>query len=73
MLLYQILTIKWKSIKKVIQNNKFKVSAATWNEEFEYSNGSYFVSNFQEYFEYMLRKHGKKTRKRLEKRSINLK
>ena len=31
----------WKNIKKLYKNNKFKISAPTWNEEF----GSYSVSD----------------------------
>ena len=34
MLLYQILA--WKNIKRPYKNNKFKISAPTWTEEFEY-------------------------------------
>ena len=30
----------WKNIKKSYKNNKFKISAQTWNEEFELSEGS---------------------------------
>ena len=26
---------RWKNIKKLHKNNKFKISAPTWNEEFE--------------------------------------
>ena len=29
----------WKNIKKSYKNNKFKISARTWNEEFELSDG----------------------------------
>ena len=36
--------------KKTYKNNKFKVSAATWNEEFGLPDGSYSVSDIQEYF-----------------------
>ena len=43
------------------KNNKFKISAPTWNEEIELPDGSYFVSHIQEYFEYILKKHGQKT------------
>ena len=25
----------WKNIKKIYKNNKFKIPAPTWNEEFE--------------------------------------
>ena len=36
---------------------KFNVSAPTWNGEFELINGSYFVSDIQDYFEYIIKKH----------------
>ena len=48
----------WKNIKKSYKNNKFKISAPTWNEEFELPDGSYSVSDIQDYFEYILKKHG---------------
>ena len=35
----------WKNIKKSYRNNKFKISAPTWNEEFELRDGSYSVSD----------------------------
>ena len=38
-------------------NNKFKVSAPTWNEEFKLPDGSYPVSDIQDYFEYITKKH----------------
>ena len=47
----------WKNIKNSYKNNKFKISAPTWNEEFELSDGSYSVSDVQGYFEYILEKH----------------
>ena len=31
----------WKNIKSSCNNNKFKISAPTWNEEFELPDGSY--------------------------------
>ena len=31
--------------------------APTWNEEFELPDGSYSVSDIQDYFEYILKKH----------------
>ena len=48
----------WKNIKSSYNNNKFKISAPTWNDKFELRNGSYSVSNIQDYFEYILKKHG---------------
>ena len=46
----------WKNIKSSYNNNKFKVSAPTWSEEFEISDGSYSVSHIQDYFGYILKK-----------------
>ena len=43
----------WKDIKSSYNNNKFKISAPTWNDEFELPDGSYSVSDVQDYFEYI--------------------
>ena len=48
---------KWKNIKKLYKNNKLKISASTWNEEFELPDGSYSVADIQDYFEYILKNH----------------
>ena len=53
----------WKNIKRSYNNNKFKISAPTWNEEFTLPDGSYSVSDIQDYFEYILRKHRENTDK----------
>ena len=47
----------WKNIKSSYNNNKFKISAPTRNEEFKLPDGSYSVSDIQDYFEYILKKH----------------
>ena len=47
----------WKNIKSSYNNNKFKISAPTWNEEFKLPDGSYSISDIQDYFEYILKKH----------------
>ena len=52
----------WKNIKSSY-NNKFKISAPTWNDKFELPDGSYSVSDIQDYFEYILKKHGEDTDK----------
>ena len=39
-------------------NNKFKISAPTWNDRFALADGSYSVSDIQEFFEHILKKHG---------------
>ena len=46
----------WKNIKSEYNNNKFKISAPTWNDEFNLPDGSYSVSDIQDYFEYIIRK-----------------
>ena len=48
----------WKYIKKSYENNISKISAPTWNEEFELPHGSYSVGDIQDYFEYIIKKHG---------------
>ena len=48
----------WKNIRSSYNNNnKLKISAPTWNEEFELPDGSYSISDIQDYFEYILKKH----------------
>ena len=37
--------------KESYKNNKFKISAPTWNEKFELPDGSYSISDIQDYFE----------------------
>ena len=48
----------WKNIKSSYNSNKFKISAPTWNDKFEFPDRSYSVSDIQDYFEYILKKHG---------------
>ena len=50
-----------KSIKKSNKNNKFKISAPRWNEEFKLLDGSYSVSDTRDCFEYIFKKHGEET------------
>ena len=47
----------WKNIRKQHKNNKLKIIAATWNEEFKLPNGSYYVSDLQDYIEHCIKKH----------------
>ena len=46
----------WKNIKSEYNNNKFKRSAPTWNDEFNLLDGSYSVSDMQDYFEHIIKK-----------------
>ena len=41
----------WKNIKSEYKNNKFKISAPTWND------GSYSIADIQDYFEFIIKKH----------------
>ena len=45
----------WKNIKSSYNNNKFKLSAPKWSDEFELPDGSCLVSDIQDYFEYVLK------------------
>ena len=45
----------WENIKKSYKNNKSKISAPTWNEEFELPDELYSISDIQNYFEYILK------------------
>ena len=47
----------WKSIKSSYNNNKFKISTPTWSDEFELPDGSYSISDIQNYLEYIFKKH----------------
>ena len=46
----------WKNIKSKY-NNKFKISAPTWNETFDLSDAFYSISDIHNYFEVMMKKH----------------
>ena len=45
----------WKNIRKSYKNDKFRISAPTWNEELELADGSYSVSDIQNYFKYIFK------------------
>ena len=47
----------WKNVTNSYNNNKFKISAPTWSEKFELPGGSYSISDIQDCFEYILKKH----------------
>ena len=46
-----------KNIKSSYNNNKFK-TAPTWNNKFELPDGSYSALDIQDYFKYILKRHG---------------
>ena len=47
----------WKNVKSIYNNNKFKISAPTWNETFDLPDGSGNISEIQDYIEYIIKKH----------------
>ena len=47
----------WKNIKSSYNNNKFKMFAPTWGHKFESPDESYSISDIQDYFEYIFKKH----------------
>ena len=46
----------WKNIKSEYKNNKFKISAPTWNDTFDLPDGSYSIAYIQDYFEFIIKK-----------------
>ena len=47
----------WKNIKSPCNNNKFKISAPTWNDEYDLPDGSYSIAYIQDYFEFIIKKN----------------
>ena len=47
----------WKNIKSEYNNNKFKILAPTWNDNFDLLDGSYSIADIQDYFEFIIKKH----------------
>ena len=47
----------WKNIKSEYKNNKFKISAPTWNDTFDLPDGFYSIDDIQDYFEFIIKNH----------------
>ena len=47
----------WKNIKSEYKNNKFKISAPTWNDTIGLPDGSYSVPDIQDFLEFIIKKH----------------
>ena len=54
----------WKNVKSEYNNNKFKNLAPTWNDTFDLPDCSYSVSDIQDYFEFIIKKHENVTENR---------
>ena len=48
------------NIKSLYVSNKYKILVATWNDKFELPDGSYSISDIQDYFEYIWKKHNER-------------
>ena len=46
-----------KYIRKKYKNNKLKIIAPTWNNKFKLPDGSYSVSDIQDYIEFIIKKY----------------
>ena len=53
----------WKNIKSEYNNNKFKISAPTWNDSFNLPDSSYYIADIQDYCEFIIKKHKTLTKK----------
>ena len=47
----------WKNIKWKFNNNTLKMSAPTWNDTFDLPDDSYSITDIQDYFESIIKKH----------------
>ena len=45
----------WKKVRSKYNNNKFKISAPTWNDTFDLPDDSYSIANIQDYFEFIIK------------------
>ena len=45
----------WKNIKSEYINDKFKISAPTWNYTFDLPDGSYSIADIQDNFEFIIK------------------
>ena len=45
-----------KNINSEYNNNRFKISAPTWNDTFDLPDGFYSIADIQDYFEFIIKK-----------------
>ena len=61
----------WRNIKTSYNNNNFKISTPIWNDKFKLPDGLYSLSDIQDYFKYILKKHSENTNKPLGQIYVN--
>ena len=47
----------WQNLKSSFNNNRYKISALTWDETFDLPDGSHSIPDIQDYFEFIIKKH----------------
>ena len=47
----------WKNVNYLYNNKKFKIFPPTWNDELDLPDGSYSISDIQDYFDFIIKKH----------------
>ena len=45
----------WKNVKSKYKNNKFKITAPTWDKTFDLPDGSYNIQQKQDCFEFIIK------------------
>ena len=55
--LIQVFITLGENFKSEYNNNKFKISTPTWNDTFDLPDGSSSISDIQDYFEFIIKKH----------------
>ena len=50
--------VRIKQQFKKIEKYKFKISAPSWNDNFNLADGSYSIMGIQDYFEFIIKKQG---------------
>ena len=50
-------TTHGKMLKALNENYKFRALTKTWNDKFELRDGSFSVTDIQDYFECLIKKH----------------
>ena len=56
-LAYLSICYTWKNIKSECNNNKFKISAPSWNDTFDLPDGPYSIADIQDYSQFIIKKH----------------
>ena len=46
-----------RKVKSKYNNNKFQISARTWNDTFDLPESSYSIADILDYFEFVIKKH----------------